>query len=134
VKYLRQGIYKQGCHKVPSCPHTLYRLYIIDTSQTPGVYLGFSADDACIYAIDRKECFVFRKLQRVLSATGTWCELWNIKINEHKTQFIYFSRRLRPPEVHFTLYGRNVLFVYHVKYLGVIFEKRIYMETAYIND
>jgi hypothetical protein len=72
---------------------TLYRLYITDTSQTPGVYLGFSADDACIYAIDRKEWFVLRKLQRVLSATGTWCELWNIKLSS--STFLIDSAPLR---------------------------------------
>jgi hypothetical protein len=33
--------------------------------------------------------------------------------------------RVRPPEVHLTLNGRNIPFVNHVKYLGVIFDKRI---------
>jgi hypothetical protein len=55
---------------------TLHTLYINDTPQTPGVYLGLFADDTCIYVTDRKE---------------TWCERWNIKINEDKTQAIYFS-------------------------------------------
>jgi hypothetical protein len=53
------------------------------------------------------------------------CERWNIKINEDKTQAIYFSHRLRPFEAHFTLNGRNIPFVNHVKYFGVIFDKRI---------
>jgi hypothetical protein len=35
------------------------------------------------------------------------------------------SLRLRPPEVHLTLNGRTILFVDHVKYLGVIFNKSI---------
>jgi hypothetical protein len=50
---------------------TLYSLYINDTPQIPGVYLGFFADDTCIYATDRKEGYVFRKMQRVLSAVET---------------------------------------------------------------
>jgi hypothetical protein len=37
----------------------------------------------------------------------------------------YFSHRLRPPETYLTLNGRNIPFVSHVKYLGVIFDKRI---------
>jgi hypothetical protein len=49
----------------------------------------------------------------------------DIKIIEGKTQAIYFSHRLRPPEAHLTLNGRNTSFVNHVKYLGVIFDKRI---------
>jgi hypothetical protein len=54
-----------------------------------------------------------------------WCERSNIKINKDKIQVIYFSHRLRPPEPHPTLNGRNIPFVNHVKYLGVIFDKRI---------
>jgi hypothetical protein len=85
----------------------------------------FFADDTCIYATDRKENYVLGKLQRGLSAIEKRCESWNIKLNEDKTQAIYFSHRLRPPEFHLTLNGRNIPFVHHVKYLGVIFDKRI---------
>jgi hypothetical protein len=45
---------------------------------------------------DRKEGYVLRKLQRGLSAIGTWCERWNIRINEDNTPAIYFSQRLGP--------------------------------------
>jgi hypothetical protein len=75
--------------------------------------------------IDCKEDYIHRKLQRGLSAIETWCERWNIKLNDDKTQAIYFSHRLRPSEAHLTLYGRNIPFVRHVKYLGVIFDERI---------
>jgi hypothetical protein len=54
----------------------------------------------------------------------TWCERWNIKINEDKIQAIYFPHILRLPEAHLTLHGRYVPFAIHIKYLGVIFEKR----------
>jgi hypothetical protein len=37
-----------------------------------------------IYATDRKEGYVLRKLKRVLSAIETWCERCNIKINEER--------------------------------------------------
>jgi hypothetical protein len=49
----------------------------------------------------------------------TWCERWNIKINEDKTRGIYFSRSRRPPESHL------IPFVNSVKYLSVIFDKRV---------
>jgi hypothetical protein len=42
-----------------------------------------------------------------------------------KTQAFYFSHRLRPPEAYLTLNRRNIPFVNHVKYLGVLFDKRI---------
>jgi hypothetical protein len=49
----------------------------------------------------------------------TWCERWNIKINDDKTQGVYFSRSRRPPESYLTLNGRNIPFVNSAKYLGV---------------
>jgi hypothetical protein len=55
----------------------------------------------------------------------TWCEGWNIKVNEDKTQGIFFSRSRRPPESHLTLNGRIIPFVNSVKNLGVIFDKNV---------
>jgi hypothetical protein len=69
-------------------PRTLYTLYINDTPQTLGVYLALFADDTCLYSTDREESHVLRKLQRGLTAMESWCERWNIKINEAKTQTI----------------------------------------------
>jgi hypothetical protein len=56
--------------------------------------------------------YVLRKLQRDLNSIEMWCKRWNIKIDDDKTRVIYFSHRLRPPEVHLT-------------YLGIIFNERI---------
>jgi hypothetical protein len=92
---------------------------------TPGVYLALFADDTYLYATERREGYVLRKLQRGLDAIETWCERWNIKINEDKSQAIYSSHRRRQPEPPLTLNGRNIPFVNKVKYLGVIFDKRI---------
>jgi hypothetical protein len=77
---------------------TLFNLYINDAPQTRGVYLALFADDTSLYATDRKEGFIVRKLQRGLSSMEDWCERWNIKINEDNAQGIYFSRSRRPPE------------------------------------
>jgi hypothetical protein len=59
--------------------------------------VGLFADDTCIYATDRKEDYVLRKLQRGLSTIKTWCERRNIKINT--THAIYFSHGLSLPEI-----------------------------------
>jgi hypothetical protein len=64
---------------------TLYGMYINAAPQTPGVYLVLFGDDTCLYETDRKEGFVVRKLQHGLSSVETWCECWNIKINEDKS-------------------------------------------------
>jgi hypothetical protein len=66
-----------------------------------------------------------REVQRGLNSMSAWCESWNIKINEDKTQAIYFSHQRRPPDSLHTCKGRNIPFVNSVKYLGVIFHKRM---------
>jgi hypothetical protein len=123
VKYPRQGIYRLGCHKLPSSPHIVQYTY---KRYAPNTWcLSRSLfNDTCIYAANRKEGNVLRELQRYISDTETWYERWNIKINEDKTQVIYFSRRLRSPEANLTLNGRNIPFINHAKYLGVIFDKK----------
>jgi hypothetical protein len=100
-------------------------MYITDAPQTPGVYLDLFADDTCLYATERKESFVVRKLQRELNSMETWCERWNSKTNEDKTQGIYFSRSRQRPDSHLTLNGRNIPLVNSIKYLNVIFDKKV---------
>jgi hypothetical protein len=56
---------------------------------------------------------------------ATWCERWNIKINKEKTRAIYFAHRIRLPDFLLTLNGRDIPFVNSVKYLSVIFDKKI---------
>jgi hypothetical protein len=79
-----QALVPQGSFLSP----TLCSTYINDTPKTPGVHIALFADDTCLYATDRKDGFVLRKLQRGLSSMETWCDRWNIKINEVKTQEI----------------------------------------------
>jgi hypothetical protein len=71
-----------------------------------------------VHASDRKDCS--QKVAPRSQWTETWCECWNIKINKDKTQAIHFSPRLRPAEAHLRLNGRNIPFVNHIKYIGVI--------------
>jgi hypothetical protein len=95
-----------------------------DRGQTIGVHLALFADDTCQYATDRKVGYIVRKLQRGLNSMVAWYESWNIKINEDRTRAIYFSHQ-RAPHESLILNGRNIPFVKNVKYLGVIFDKRI---------
>jgi hypothetical protein len=100
-------------------------VYIDDTPQTLGVYLALFANDMCLYSTDHEEGYVLRKLQCGLTAMESWCECWNIKINEEKTQAIYFFHQCTPVEAFLTLKGGHIPFANHVKYLGVIFNKKI---------
>jgi hypothetical protein len=100
-------------------------LYINDTPQTHGVHLALFADDTCLYASEHKDGYVLRKLQRGLNSMVTWCERWNIEINEEKTREMYFSHQNRPHNFLLTLNGRDIPFVNSVKYIRVIFDNKI---------
>jgi hypothetical protein len=67
---------------------------------------------------------VLRKMQRGLITTEAWCEHWNVKINEEKTQAIQFPHRRGSVGTHLTLRGRIILFVTDIKYHGVIFDRK----------
>jgi hypothetical protein len=56
----------------------LHSLHINDTAAAPGTHLAFFADDSCIYAAEKRERRVLRKLNRGLTAVISWCERWNI--------------------------------------------------------
>jgi hypothetical protein len=102
VKCQRHGYASRGAARFGPLPYFVQYVYQ-RSPQTHGVFLALFADDTCLYATDRKEGFVVRKLQHGLSSMEAWCVRWNVKINEDKTQGIYFSQSRRPPESHFTL-------------------------------
>jgi hypothetical protein len=55
------------------------------------------------------------------------------KTTDIKTEAIYFSHSLRPPEPHLTLNGRNIPFVNHkISQCNLRYED--YMETTHRND
>jgi hypothetical protein len=103
---------------------TLYNVYINDIPQTPGANFALFADDTCLYATEHKEGYVLRKFQRLLNSLTAWCKQWNIKIIEEKTQAIYFSRQIIPPDTLPTLNRHNISFVNSIKYIGAIFDKK----------
>jgi hypothetical protein len=68
-KYMQAGV-PQGSVLSP----TLYTLYINNIPQTSGINLALFADGTCLYAIDRKEGYLLRKIQRGLNSMAAWCE------------------------------------------------------------
>jgi hypothetical protein len=100
----------------------LYRLSVKDAFTAPGTYFALFVDDTCIYATEKHE----RCLQTAtrITAVKSWCERWNIKINEGKSQAIFFSRRITVPDDELQLNEGDVRFVNNLTYLGVTFDKR----------
>jgi hypothetical protein len=68
-------------------------------------HLAPFAYNACIYPPKKYERRVVCKLQRGLAAVKSWCEHWNMKINERNIQAIIFSRILTVPEFILQLQG-----------------------------
>jgi hypothetical protein len=64
----------------------LHSLYINDAPEVPGAHLALFADDTCIYATEKHERRVLNKLQRGLTAVGSWCKSLNMKINEGREE------------------------------------------------
>jgi hypothetical protein len=58
-----------------------YNLYINDTPQTPGLILTLFVDNTYLYATDRKEGYILRKIRRRLDSMAAWRKRWKIKIN-----------------------------------------------------
>jgi hypothetical protein len=103
----------------------LYSLYINDASESPATHLALFADDTCIYATEKYERRVFCKLQRGLTAVNSWCERWNIKINDGETQAIYFYRTVGVSDGVLQLNGRDIPSVKNITYLGVILDRKM---------
>jgi hypothetical protein len=70
---------------------TLYSLCINDMPQTPGVYLGLSADDTCMYATDSKRVMFSESCSEVsvLLRSGVCDVTWkSIKIRPKPSTFL----------------------------------------------
>jgi hypothetical protein len=50
--------------------------------------------------------------------TETWCERWNIKVEEEEDQARNFPHRIRLVEAHLVLNEQIINFVNHATYLG----------------
>jgi hypothetical protein len=77
---------------------------------------------------------IFSESYKAASLNGVRCERWDINLNEGKSRAICFSHHRRSFETLLTVKVRNMRFVNCIKYLGVTFDKKKYMENAYRSD
>ena len=66
-------------------------------------------------------------LQRVLEDIEGWASVWGFKISSFKTEAIIFrrTRGLNLDSLKLKLFGTNLKFAKHVKFLGMIFDERL---------
>jgi len=102
----------------------LYLIYTADIPTTSCTILNTFADDTCILATDSDPTITSFKLQHHLNLLENWFTLWKIKINTNKSSHITFSLRLDicPPV---KLCNQLLPQTNQVKYLGLIFDKRL---------
>lgn len=102
-------------------------LYIIYTSDLPTsekTILGTYADDTALLSIASDNITASLQLQIHIDTLSEWFDKWKIKINESKSSFITFSLRphICPPV---TMNNTIIPYSNEVKYLGLIFDKRL---------
>jgi len=103
---------------------TLYNIFTADLPQSNNTTLATFADDTAITSSNSDITTATINLQNHLTQLQEWFNLWKIKINESKSSHITFT--LSPkniPPVH--LNNHQIPMHDSVKYLGLLFDKRI---------
>jgi ribonuclease HI len=103
----------------------LFALMINDIPFNHKVQYSLFADDLAIWASGSNERYINIWLKQNLQILSTWCKDWGFQISPTKTQGIVFTRRRKLlPERLFI--GKDPIdFTNNIKYLGVIFDKRL---------
>jgi hypothetical protein len=70
------------------------------------------ADDTCVYATERKEGYVLRKLQRGLNSMAEWSKRWYIMINFFLDFFLFILKTRRRRSTSLVELGRLSLFLH----------------------
>jgi hypothetical protein len=98
LKEIKAGM-PQSSILSPSCISFIKHL---PPEPTPSVHIALFADDTCIYTTETKKV-MFSESCSIVPVQWRGSECWNIKINEDKTQAIYFSHRFGQVEDQLTL-------------------------------
>jgi hypothetical protein len=92
---------------------TLYNFYINNIPKELMLICLFA--DTCLYATERKEGYVLRKLKSKLSSITVWCMRWNIIIYKYNTRALYFYHIIRLRKCLLTSNGWNIHLVNSIK-------------------
>ena len=93
-------------------------------------YKSQLADGTGLWATCKKASLAANRLQRDLDVLVEWCAKWRIKLNPEKTKLIMFPRTLKETanEPALFLYGVQLSYFPHVKFLRITFEPKVYFE------
>jgi hypothetical protein len=88
------------------------------------IKIGLSADDTAILSSSQDPHEASALLQNHLNSLSHWFKSWKIKINDSKSSHVTFS--LRPGNCpHITFENKIIPHTNEVKYLGLLFDRRL---------
>lgn len=109
----------------------LYILYCSDMPDLNGCNCATYADDTCLFFSHEFGQNIVIKLQCALENLVSYFEKWKIKINEEKTQAVFFTRKRKAcfyPTTQLKINGTSIPWNDSVKYLGVHMDRKLIFE------
>ncbi|GFW77375.1 uncharacterized protein TNCV_2497681 [Trichonephila clavipes] len=82
-----------------------------------------SADDTAILSRHKNLNTLVENINEHLAHLEIWFSVWKIALNTSKTEAVFFSQRVPPPEI--TLQNQRIPWSHHTKYLGVYLDKTL---------
>ena len=105
----------------------LFLVMINDLPETENeVKLSIFADDCCIWRSGDKLNSDSAVIQKYFDKFQIWCNQWGFRISETKTTAVIFTRKHEPEKnVELKIGNKNIRFEKSVKFLGMIFDRRL---------
>lgn len=106
----------------------LYNLYCSDMPELNGCECAAYADDTCLFSSHEFGQNIVTELQCALDYLVDYFKKWKIKINEEKTQAVFFSRKRKScfyPTDQLKINQTSVQWSDNIKYLGVYMDRKL---------
>lgn len=106
---------------------TLYNVFTHDVPQPEDCEVAQFADDTAFFKSSRYAKTITQTLERTFNKYQRYYKLWKIKVNNDKTQAIFFSKRRTKqlPQIPLKAGDSNIEWSNEVKYLGLVLDKKL---------
>lgn len=109
----------------------LYNIYCHDMPDFKDCECATYADDTCLFSSHEYGDTLVNNLQSGINNLVNYFNKWKIKINEEKTQAVFFSRKRKScffPKTQIKINNIPIPWSGHIKYLGVYMDKKLIYE------
>ena len=106
---------------------TLFSVLInsIFQNNPPTVENSLYADDGAIWTVSADLRTAIESIQTALNHISSWSDKWGLCISENKTKAMITSYRRADNPIALHIKNKQIQFVKHVRFLGVIFDNRL---------